>query len=279
MTVMTLPALTPEQIDGMCYNELIGLIQETNRPPGGRQTIVEVALHAFLGPHKRVLDIGTSTGVTALELARTTGCHVTGIDINPLSLQVARDRARSMGVDTVTFQEADALDLPFPDGHFDLIFCGNVTSLVRDAGRAIGEYQRVLKPNGLLATVPMYYVDTPSDTLVDEVRAAIQVPITVKYRAEALEPFRATGMEVIHESDWRFARLPRETVDAYCARILQRPHLTSLNAAARAMLERKYRAYMELFRNNLSLMGYTVMMLRKSSFIEDEELFVGERAS
>ena len=125
----------------------------------------------------------------------------------------------------------------------------------------------------------MYYVDTPSDTLVDEVRAAIQVPITVKYRAEALEPFRATGMEVIHESDWRFARLPRETVDAYCARILQRPHLTSLNAAARAMLERKYRAYMELFRNNLSLMGYTVMMLRKSSFIEDEELFVGERAS
>ncbi|MEN2977485.1 hypothetical protein P7L78_01130 (plasmid) [Tistrella bauzanensis] len=74
-------------------------------------------------------------------------------------------------------------------------------------------------------------------------------------------------------------RLPPETVDAYCARILQRPHLTSLNAAARAMLERKYRAYMELFRNNLSLMGYTVMMLRKSSFIEDEELFVGERAS
>ncbi|MDO8656119.1 MAG: class I SAM-dependent methyltransferase, partial [Nanoarchaeota archaeon] len=99
---MNLETLTAVDIEGMSYNELIGVVRETNRPPGGLRSIARIAQHTFLKTGQKVLDIGTSTGVTAIELARLTGATVHGIDINPLSLEEAERRAAVYGVEALT---------------------------------------------------------------------------------------------------------------------------------------------------------------------------------
>jgi ubiquinone/menaquinone biosynthesis C-methylase UbiE len=68
---------------------------------------------------ERVLDVACGSGNAALAAARRC-CHVTGIDYVPAFLQRARQRAAAEGLE-VTFQEADAEDLPFPDGAFDVV--------------------------------------------------------------------------------------------------------------------------------------------------------------
>jgi len=68
---------------------------------------------------ERVLDVACGSGNAALAAARRC-CHVTGIDYVPALLQRARQRAAAEGLE-VTFQEADAEDLPFPDGAFDVV--------------------------------------------------------------------------------------------------------------------------------------------------------------
>ena len=45
---MTIANLTPEDIKKMSYNELIGLVRETNRPPGGTKTIAQAAKSCLL---------------------------------------------------------------------------------------------------------------------------------------------------------------------------------------------------------------------------------------
>jgi len=67
-------------------------------------------------PGSRILDIGCGAGTNSLFLARA-GFKVTGIDVAEGAVAAARERAEKAGL-SVDFRVGDALDLPFPEGHF-----------------------------------------------------------------------------------------------------------------------------------------------------------------
>ena len=87
-----------QDIQKMSYFELIGAVRETNRPPGGVTSVANIAKGAYLNENSHVLEIGTSTGFTAIELAKLVKCHVTAVDVNEESLQEAQRRAEAEGV-------------------------------------------------------------------------------------------------------------------------------------------------------------------------------------
>ncbi len=266
--------LTPEAIAQMSYNELIGLVRETNRLPGGLRALQLVAHRLFLGPTKHVLEIGCATGWTSIELASLCGCRITAIDINPVSIAEARSRLSSTALEGVEFKVADAHHIPAADGSVDVVICGNVTSLVSDPERAMREYVRILKPGGSLVAVPMYYVSMPSDELLDDVRRAIRVQISANDRAAAIAPFERLGLAVHEVHDFTFDTIPPEQVTSFCEELLARPHLDALSARSRTALARVYHSQMQLFRRNLALMGFSVMILRMPRRHEDRELFL-----
>ena len=264
-----------KEIQMMSYNEIIGVVRETNRPPGGRKSIREIVHRSFLTAESRVLDIGTSTGATALEIARLIRCNVVGIDINEESLKVAGSRAKELRLMTTQFKKANAMELPFPESSFDLVFCGNVTSLVKDRFRAISEYVRVLNAGGYLAAIPMYYIEEPSKELVNKVSEAIQVDISVSYREDAIALYKHESLEFFDELHFRFCDVSVDEINTFCDGILSQRHLLALDAETREILEVKYREYMLLFRKNLQHMGYTILLQRKSPVLEEPELFIG----
>lgn len=275
---LDLRALSPEVIGSMSYNELIGLVRETNRPPGGSRAIMEVAHQCFLNPGKTILEIGTSTGITAIELAQLTGCKVVGIDINENSLAEAQDRANRKKVGHLcTFRKDDATALSFSDESFDVVFCGNVTSLVSNREKALAEYARVLKPGGLLAAIPMYYIKEPSAQLVDDVCEAIRVNITPQYRQDWEKFFKVSPFVTLSQSNFSFDELPIAVVDNFCKMILNRPHLQSLPEDSQAALNKVYTEFMQLFRVNLAHMGFSTLILRKESSDIDDELFTSTK--
>ena len=72
----------------------------------------------------KVLDIGTGSGLLAIELAEMKGCHfdITAIDISENMIKKAKENARRAGVeDSIRFLVSTAAALPFADGSFDLI--------------------------------------------------------------------------------------------------------------------------------------------------------------
>src|SRR5690554_1152382 len=143
---------TAQDIQKMDYNQLIGLVRETNRAPGGFNSIAKIAQYAFLKPENRILEIGTSTGITAVEMAKLVGCKINAIDINPVSIEEAKSRAKLQGVDRlIDFEVQDATNTTFDDNTFDMVFCGNVTSLISSREKALNEYIRVLKNGGYVA--------------------------------------------------------------------------------------------------------------------------------
>jgi ubiquinone/menaquinone biosynthesis C-methylase UbiE len=96
-----------------------------------------------------VLYVGSGIGVGPSYIARRHGCRVVAADVSPAMLDWTRRRARRDGVaDLVVPAQADVLDLPYPDGRFDLVVVESVLAFVEDKARAIAECARVTRPGG-----------------------------------------------------------------------------------------------------------------------------------
>lgn len=121
---------------------------------GGAATeaIVEAAQ---VSPGLRVLDLASGTGEPALSLAQAVGPtgSVTATDLVPEMLAAAAEHAQQRGITNITFQQADAEALPFPDQTFDVATCRMGVMLFANVPAALGEVRRVLKPGGRIAFV------------------------------------------------------------------------------------------------------------------------------
>jgi ubiquinone/menaquinone biosynthesis C-methylase UbiE len=102
---------------------------------------------AKVRPRERVLDLATGTGITAIA-ARERGATVTGVDLTPELLAVARTKAREEGLDDIDFREGDAEALPFADASFDVVLstCGHM--FAPDQPKVASELARVTRPGG-----------------------------------------------------------------------------------------------------------------------------------
>ena len=80
------------------------------------------------------------------------GVRVTGIDLSPEMLAIARDRLAGTAAD-IELKEGNAHALPFPDESFDSIVCTYSLCNIPDPYRAVGEMKRVLRPGGKLILV------------------------------------------------------------------------------------------------------------------------------
>ena len=274
--VKQLKDLTPADIEQMDYNNIISVVRETNRAPGGYATIQEVVNATGLKASDSLLEIGTSTGISAIEFVRLSNCHIEAIDINERSLEEARERARPEGLDArICFSIQNAMALDFAERSFDVVFCGNVTSLIPDREAARSEYVRVLKNGGILAAVPMYYIKTPSQELLGRVRDAIQVDIEVQNRDYWVSFYKKSGLVLKYLRNFMFDYIPDQTLEEFISYILAKKHLTEMRPDTFAVLEKKYREYIYLFRDNLSHMGYSIILLTKEAFNDEPELFTG----
>jgi SAM-dependent methyltransferase len=94
---------------------------------------------------RRVLDVGCGTGRWAAALVERFGCQVTGIDVSPEMLEVARERVPD-GVDLCL---AAAERLPFAGGSFERVLMTLVVHHV-ERGSAFAEAHRVLGRDGKL---------------------------------------------------------------------------------------------------------------------------------
>jgi flavin reductase (DIM6/NTAB) family NADH-FMN oxidoreductase RutF/ubiquinone/menaquinone biosynthesis C-methylase UbiE len=97
----------------------------------------------------RCLDLGCGTGRACRDLASR--CRViVGVDASAAMLDRARERARGEELTNVTFVEAQAAALPFPEGAFDRVIIANVLFYLADPVSALREAARVLRQGGRL---------------------------------------------------------------------------------------------------------------------------------
>lgn len=103
----------------------------------------------FVKPGMRVLDAGCGEGLLSI-LAAQKGAIVTGCDISAPNIEAAQKFAAAEGA-VVTFLEADAENIPFPDNSFDLVFSSHVLEHLPDFDKGVSEIARLTKQYAVIA--------------------------------------------------------------------------------------------------------------------------------
>ncbi|NKZ03430.1 class I SAM-dependent methyltransferase [Actinomadura latina] len=258
-----LARLTAVEIRGLDFSRVVALVNEPNMPSGGGATVRRVIELAAPKTGRPILEVGSNTGYSSIEFASWVDAPVTGVDINPVSNEFARRKAAAAGVDNVSFVLGDGLRLPFPDASFDLVFCSNVTSFMADHRRARDEYYRVLANRGALVVVPIYYRTAPPETLRRSVEEAIGAPLPVTTREYWEDVFARPEATLIADEPYVYERQTRDRISAYVDRVVSAEHLAGLPEEKAGALREQLRYFYELFDENLTYAGFSIMVFRK----------------
>ncbi len=113
--------------------------------------IEELLAWAGVTQATQILDVGCGIGGSTLYLAAKFQAEAIGITLSPVQAARATTRARSAGLASQTnFRVADALEMPFADQSFDLVWSLESGEHMPDKSQFLKECGRVLKPGGIL---------------------------------------------------------------------------------------------------------------------------------
>ena len=129
--------------------------------------------------HGQVLELAIGTGLNLPFYPAD--IELTGIEISPAMLEVARRRARSLGRQ-VELVVGDAQALPFPDQHFDTVVCTIALCSIPDERQAVAEAWRVLRQGGCF--VGLEHVRSPN-IIIRGIERLLE-PYTLRTQADHL---------------------------------------------------------------------------------------------
>ena len=120
---------------------------------------------------RRILDIGCTVGHNIVPLAQAfPEAEVIAVDVAAPMLRYAHARARSLGVDNISFRQANGEALDYPDGYFDVISTSMFfhESSAKAMPVKLREINRLLAPGGLSANLeqPQYHGMDPYEQFI-----------------------------------------------------------------------------------------------------------------
>ncbi|TQV72460.1 class I SAM-dependent methyltransferase [Denitrobaculum tricleocarpae] len=174
----------------------------------------------------RILDCGCGPGSITVGLAEWAPKGQTvGIDINGAQLVGAQAMAQAMGVENVSFREANLFDLPFADESFDFVFAQTVFCHIPNRDRAMREIHRVLSSGGHVALrdiINEQVVILPGDARLQRLNRIVRQGIISTGGdpdvGRVLGPLlQHNGFEAIEVSlDWEQAPRGEQRADYFC---------------------------------------------------------------
>jgi arsenite methyltransferase len=149
---------------------------------------------AGLRDGERVLDLGSGGGIDCFLAAQQVGetGHVTGLDMTPDMLSLARKNQADLGLTNVEFVQGEIESMPLPDGAYDVIISNCVVCLSPDKDAVFSESYRVLAPGGRIHLSDVLAL-TPEGPAVTDAKSWVACTAGAEYKDIYLERLRRAG--------------------------------------------------------------------------------------
>ena len=154
---------------------------------------------AGLRPGERVLDLGSGGGLDCFLAARQVGetGRVTGLDMTPDMLELARKNQAALGFTNVEFVQGEMESMPLPGGSFDVIISNCVVCLSPDKDAVFSESFRVLAPGGRIHLSDVLALTPERPSSGAGVEDWVACAAGAEYREVYVDRLRRAGFEEI----------------------------------------------------------------------------------
>jgi SAM-dependent methyltransferase len=208
----------------------------------------------------RQLDLACGKGEMLCQWAKRWGTHGVGVDISPIFLEAARQRAKALEVDSqVTFVEGDAGKYEAETHRFDIVSCIGATWIGNGLVGTLQRMQPALKDGGLLLVGEPYWITPPPEEAYESSGIGKEDFTSL---LGTLDRFESASMELVEmvladQDSWdRYVAAQWWTLNDWL-----RTHTDDPEAPAfREWMARSRRDYMEYGRRYL---GWGVFVLRR----------------
>ncbi len=179
-----------KNLDALTIDDLAAVDQFHVR---GKQSTIDLAQLAGISSQQTILDVGGGLGGPARTLASLFGCDVTVVDLTEEYCSVGEMLTARVGLsDRVHHRHANALNLPFPDASFDVVWTQHSTMNIEDKPSVYAQFQRVLRHEGRYvsqeimqgAMTPVYF---PVPWARDPAISFLQTPSVTRTQIESAD--------------------------------------------------------------------------------------------
>lgn len=161
----------------------------------GLEATEELAGHLEVAATDHLVDVGCGIGGPARYFADRFGCRITGIDLTDEFCAAARHLSHAMGLaDRLTFEQGDALAMPFADSAFDGAYSMNVSMNIADKEGLYREIHRVLRPGGRLVISDIILDGGLPQAVVDDLLSYVGCVSGAMLRSDYLDTIAAAGL-------------------------------------------------------------------------------------
>ncbi len=210
----------------------------------------------------KILDVGCGQGGPTLELARLSGGHVTGLDIDRSALRELARRADEEGLsDRIEAVHGSMFDMEFADESFDVIWAEG-SMHVLGFERALGEWRRLIRPGGFLVVHEMIWLrpDPPAEVVNCPELAYPGIRTVPEYVEQVPDHgYDLVGYFALPEDFWLL-----DYFDPMMARIGELRRKYSEDQAAQRTLDREQRAA-DVYRKHSRWYGSVFLVMQKSN--------------
>ena len=179
--------------------------------------IDEVLKWADVSSVKKCVDVGCGIGGSSRHIARKYGCTANGITLSPYQAKRGNELAHEQGLEELcAFQVADALDQPFPDDTFDLVWSLESGEHMPDKNQFVNELFRVATPGGRIIIVTWCHRDlNPGESSLTKKELKLLAKINRAYYLpkwcsgeDYVKLLESKGAMDIKRDDWSYIIAP-----------------------------------------------------------------------
>nr|AFO70130.1 gamma-tocopherol methyltransferase [Carthamus tinctorius] len=160
---------------------------------------------------RSIVDVGCGIGGSSRYLSRKYGAECNGITLSPVQAERAQALAAAQGLaDKASFQVADALNQPFPDGKFDLVWSMESGEHMPDKLKFVSELARVAAPGATIIIVTWCHRDlSPTEEslrpeeekILNKICSSFYLPAWCS-TADYIKLLESLSLQDIKAADW-----------------------------------------------------------------------------
>lgn len=212
--------ITVEKIKEISYTDFIGLINQTNVPPGSYVTLSKWINYSNINNSSSLLEMACTTGFSSREISVITGCKSHGVDISQKSIETAiKNKELTKNKDLISYKAVDA-NLIADDKSYSHIVVGAGLGFFPKPDETIRKITELFGDEGFLLASPFYVKEQVPIDIIEKAKVVFGItPTQISYK-EVMRKY--SGFEVLYEDRNKIIQETEEELNHYCKSTIDR---------------------------------------------------------